>query len=301
MENMFKELQERIKKCEEILSQDKIDLDTEEVKKIEAEREAIEAKIEEIKSGLEGKSKIEKMKATLNITSLESELSLKDMDLEEAKKDANSKRDNKIKEYNQKVNSLKNGLNLFIKNSEKKLSDAVKASSASSLILSSDLEEIKGYYLNIITTEKTTLNSLEKEIATLRDLIKKEESKIKSKKEEADNYFHLGTSMANQPPTSIFGNVSAERVAEHQERLNEALDENIRLLKIVGEMKEKLKPIRKEEEKLIIRRDAASKKIENINLMIEEMIKELVQEELKNREIIIPEFVQIGRYFKVGE
>lgn len=301
MENMFKELQERIKKCEEILSQDKIDLDTEEVKKIEAEREAIEAKIEEIKSGLEGKSKIEQMKATLNITSLESELSLKNMDLEEAKKDANSKRENKIKEYNEEVNSQKNGLNLFIKDSEKKLSDAVKASFASSLILSSDLEEIKGYYLNIITTEKTTLNSLEKEIATLRELIKKEESKIKSKKEEADNYFHLGTSMARQVPTSIFGNVSAERVAEHQERLKETLAENTRLLKIVSEMKEKLKPIQKEEEKLTIRRDGASKKIENINLMIEEMIKELVQEELKNRAIVIPEFVEIGRYFKVEE
>lgn len=301
MENMFKDLQIKINNYEEILGQNDIAIDISGVSKIENEILEIEDKIEKLKENFEEKSKIEQMKATLNIASLESEISLKNMDLEDAKKEANKIYENTMKNYKNKLEARKGDIKGIIKSSEEKLINAIKMKGTHSLILSPDLDEIKGYYQKIITMEKNTLDNTEKELKTLSSLIKAEENKIKSKKDEADNYFYQGTSIAKQSPTSFFGNISAERIAEQQERMNEAFKENERLLKIVDEMKEKLLPIRKQEEKLNIIKDTAIKKIENINSMIEEMIKELIQEELKRRKIVIPDFIECGKYFKVEE
>lgn len=302
MENMFKDLQKKISEYEKVLNNDEnISINVASVNKIEGEISEIEEKIEKLKENLEEKSKIEQMKATLNITSLESEITLKKMDLEDAKKEANKIYENTMKNYKNKLEARKGDIKGIIKSSEEKLINAIKMKGTHSLILSPDLDEIKGYYQKIITMEKNTLDNTEKELKTLSSLIKAEEDKIKSKKDEADNYFYQGTSIAKQSPTSFFGNISAERIAEQQERMNEAFKENKRLLKIVDEMKEKLLPIRKQEEKLNIIKDTAIKKIENINSMIEEMIKELIQEELKKRKIVIPDFIECGKYFKVEE
>ncbi len=301
MENMFKDLQIKINNYEEILGQNDIAIDISGVSKIENEILEIEDKIEKLKENFEEKSKIEQMKATLNITSLESEVTLKKMELEDVKTEANKMHQNTLKEYNNKIEVKRADIKGFIKSSEENLANAVKTNEPHSLILNPDLDEIKGYYQKIIAMEKNTIDNTEKELKTLSSLIKAEENKIKSKKDEADNYFYQGTSIAKQSPTSFFGNISAERIAEQQERMNEAFKENERLLKIVDEMKEKLLPIRKQEEKLNIIKDTAIKKIENINSMIEEMIKELIQEELKRRKIVIPDFVECGKYFKVEE
>ena len=85
MENIFKELKVRIEEYEKFLKANTIEVDGSEASKIENEIKTIKSKIEELTNSMEGKSKIEKMKITLNISSLESEITLKEMDLDEKK------------------------------------------------------------------------------------------------------------------------------------------------------------------------------------------------------------------------
>ena len=75
LENIFDTLKEKISKYSE-----SVEINTLEVAKIEEEIRSLKAKIDELNSSTEGKSKIEKMKMTLNITSIESEITLKEMD-----------------------------------------------------------------------------------------------------------------------------------------------------------------------------------------------------------------------------
>lgn len=86
MENIFKGLKEKIENYEKILGVNKIEVDSSEASKIENEIKTLKSKIEELANSMEDKSKIEKMKITLNISSIESEITLKEIDLEEKKR-----------------------------------------------------------------------------------------------------------------------------------------------------------------------------------------------------------------------
>ena len=89
MDEVFNKLKEKINKYNELSrNTENLGLNNSEVAKIEEEIRSLKAKIDELNSSIEGKSKIEKMKMTLNITSIESEITLKEMDLEEEKKKA---------------------------------------------------------------------------------------------------------------------------------------------------------------------------------------------------------------------
>ena len=85
MENIFKELKKKIENYKKILEVNTVEVDNSEVSKIEDEIKTLKSKIDELNTSMEGKSKIEKMKITLNVSSIESEISLKEIDLEEQK------------------------------------------------------------------------------------------------------------------------------------------------------------------------------------------------------------------------
>ena len=67
----------------------------------------MKSKIDELNTSMEGKSKIEKMKITLNVSSIESEISLKEIDLEEKKEKAKNIYENKVKLHNNKLEETK--------------------------------------------------------------------------------------------------------------------------------------------------------------------------------------------------
>jgi hypothetical protein len=97
MNDVFNELKEKINKYKELSrNSEGIEVDNSEIFKIEEEIKNLKAKIDELNSSTEGKSKIEKMKITLNVSSIESEITLKEMDLEEEKQ-------KNQKEYGKKV------------------------------------------------------------------------------------------------------------------------------------------------------------------------------------------------------
>ena len=56
--------------------------------------------------------------------------------------------------------------------------------------------------------------------------------------------------------------------------------------------------LEKSKQKIIVRKEAAEKKIKTIDEMVDEMIKEIVKEEMKKKDICIPKFVSKSKYIK---
>lgn len=127
LENIFNELKEKINKYEELSkNSESIEINNSEILKIEEEIRDLKSKIDELNSLMEGKSKIEKMKITLNITSTESEITLKEMDLEEEKKKIKKDYEVKIESSNKDIENIKNNLITYIQNSEEDIEKNIK-------------------------------------------------------------------------------------------------------------------------------------------------------------------------------
>ena len=127
MNEVFNELKEKINKYNELSKNtESLEFNNSEVAKIEEEIRSLKAKIDELNSSIEGKSKIEKMKITLNVTSIESEITLKEIDLEEEKKKAEKDYDSRVQSSNKNLEDAKKELEVFISDIEKNLTDAVK-------------------------------------------------------------------------------------------------------------------------------------------------------------------------------
>jgi len=125
LENIFDTLKEKISKYSE-----SVEINTLEVAKIEEEIRSLKAKIDELNSSTEGKSKIEKMKIILNITSIESEITLKEVDLEEKKK-AKANYEEKVESSNKNLDPFKNNLITYIQTSEEDIEMNIKKSNVS--------------------------------------------------------------------------------------------------------------------------------------------------------------------------
>lgn len=125
LENIFDTLKEKISKYSE-----SVEINTLEVAKIEEEIRSLKAKIDELNSSTEGKSKIEKMKIILNITSIESEITLKEVDLEEKKK-AKANYEEKVESSNKNLDPFKNNLITYIQTSEEDIEMNIKKSNMS--------------------------------------------------------------------------------------------------------------------------------------------------------------------------
>lgn len=127
MDKVFNELKEKINRYNELSKNtESLGVNNSEVVKIEEEIRSLKAKIDELNSSIEGKSKIEKMKITLNVTSIESEITLKEIDLEEEKKKAKKDYDNRVQSSNKNLQDTKKEIKSFIKDTEEKLTDVVK-------------------------------------------------------------------------------------------------------------------------------------------------------------------------------
>ena len=114
MENIFKELKKKIEDYKKILEVNTVEVDNSEVSKIEDEIKTLKSKIDELNVSMEGKSKIEKMKITLNVSSIESEISLKEMDLEEKKEKVKNEYEDKVKSHNSELEETKKDIENFI-------------------------------------------------------------------------------------------------------------------------------------------------------------------------------------------
>jgi len=127
MNEVFNELKEKINRYNELSKEtERLGVNNSEVAKVEEEIRNLKSKIDELNSSIEFKSKIEKMKITLNVTSIESEITLKEINLEEEKKKAEKDYDSRIQIFNKNLEDTKKELEEFIKNIEKTLEKTVK-------------------------------------------------------------------------------------------------------------------------------------------------------------------------------
>ena len=300
MENIFKELKERIEEYEKFLKANTIEVDGSEASKIENEIKTMKSKIEELTNSMEGKSKIEKMKITLNISSLESEITLKEMDLDEKKEKSKNEYENKVKSHNSKLDDVKNMIEEFIVKSENKIEKSIK-NSEGSVLLGNDLEEVKGYYENIVKVELTNLNTIKSEENKINNELKGIKQKINEYYDRANDYQSEGTSWALKKPTTFFGNFDEDKADDYRDNMRYCNNEAQRYRKMAFDEEDKAKPFQKELDKLKIKKEAIENKLKVIDEMVDEMIKEVIKEEMKKREIVIPAFVPVTKYFNAPD
>ena len=296
MENIFKELKGKIEEYEKFLKANTIEVDGSEASKIENEIKTMKSKIEELTNSMEGKSKIEKMKITLNISSLESEITLKEMDLDEKKEKSKNEYENKVKSHNSKLDDVKNDIEAFIVDSENKIEKSIK-NSEGSVLLGNDLEEVKGYYENIVKVELTSLNTIKSEENKINNELNRIKEKINEYYDRANDYQSEGTSWALKKPTTFFGNFDEDKADDYRDNMRYCNNEAQRYRKMAFDEEDKAKPFQKELDKLKIKKEAIENKLKVIDEMVDEMIKEVIKEELKKREIVIPNFVPVTKYF----
>ncbi len=296
MENIFKELKGKIEEYEKFLKANTIEVDGSEASKIENEIKTMKSKIEELTNSMEGKSKIEKMKITLNISSLESEITLKEMDLDEKKEKSKNEYENKIKSHNSKLDDVKNDIEAFIVDSENKIEKSIK-NSEGSVLLGNDLEEVKGYYENIVKVELTSLNTIKSEENKINNELNRIKQKINEYYDRANEYQSEGTSWALKKPTTFFGNFDEDKADDYRDNMRYCNNEAQRYRKMAFDEEDKAKPFQKELDKLKIKKEAIENKLKVIDEMVDEMIKEVIKEELKKREIVIPNSVPVTKYF----
>ena len=296
MENIFKELKVRIEEYEKFLKANTIEVDGSEASKIENEIKTMKSKIEELTNSMEGKSKIEKMKITLNISSLESEITLKEMDLDEKKEKSKNEYENKVKSHNSKLDDVKNNIEAFIVDSENKIEKSIK-NSEGSVLLGNDLEEVKGYYENIVKVELTSLNTIKSEENKINNELNRIKQKINEYYDRANDYQSEGTSWALKKPTTFFGNFDEDKADDYRDNMRYCNNEAQKYRKMAFDEEDKAKPFQKELDKLKIKKEAIENKLKVIDEMVDEMIKEVIKEEIKKREIVIPNFVPVTKYF----
>ncbi len=296
MENIFKELKGKIEEYEKFLKANTIEVDGSEASKIENEIKTMKSKIEKLTNSMEGKSKIEKMKITLNISSLESEITLKEMDLDEKKEKSKNEYENKIKSHNSKLDDVKNDIEAFIVDSENKIEKSIK-NSEGSVLLGNDLEEVKGYYENIVKVELTSLNTIKSEENKINNELNRIKQKINEYYDRANEYQSEGTSWALKKPTTFFGNFDEDKADDYRDNMRYCNNEAQRYRKMAFDEEDKAKPFQKELDKLKIKKEAIENKLKVIDEMVDEMIKEVIKEELKKREIVIPNSVPVTKYF----
>lgn len=300
MENIFKELKGKIEEYEKFLKANTIEVDGSEASKIENEIKTMKSKIEELTNSMEGKSKIEKMKITLNISSLESEITLKEMDLDEKKEKSKNEYENKVKSHNSKLDDVKNDIEAFIVDSENKIEKSIK-NSEGSVLLGNDLEEVKGYYENIVKVELTSLNTIKSEENKINNELNRIKQKINEYYDRANDYQSEGTSWALKKPTTFFGNFDEDKADDYRDNMRYCNNEAQRYRKMAFDEEDKAKPFQKELDKLKIKKEAIENKLKVIDEMVDEMIKEVIKEEIKKREIVIPNFVPVTKYFNAPD
>ena len=321
LEEIFNKLKEEIDKCDELIKKSgNLELNNSEVIKIEEEIRDLKSKIDELNSLIEGKSKIEKMKITLNITSLESEISLKNIDLENEIKKAKTNYEEKVENSNKNLENLKNNLITYIQNREKDLEMSIKMRNIfnnQTIIIDGvelkreTIEKLKNLGLNNsldLINFNLTSNDLEDLMKVIDNLATKvfiNEVKRRNLILEGNELF-IGVLEINglhnlkkkleplfdKKILNIILGTDLEEVKNYYDNIMK-----VELLNLENIEKEEVIITGEEKKKLEIKKEAIQNKINTVNEMVDEMIKEVIKEELKKREIVIPSFVPVTKYF----
>ncbi len=120
MQEILGEIREKIEKYNSLINEKNTKNESQEIENIKEQIKNIKENIKEKELQLEKTSKVEKMKLTLNVIALESEITLKEKEIKEIKIKENNVYEENIRSKNQKIEGLKKDLQAFIDDSEKK-------------------------------------------------------------------------------------------------------------------------------------------------------------------------------------
>ena len=310
MDEVFNELKEKINKYNELSrNSESVEVNNSEIFKIEEEIKNLKAKIDELNSSIEGKSKIEKMKITL-----------KEMDLEEQKKKAKKYYEARIQSSNKDLENTKRELEEFIKDTERKLAETTKSKMKKGNLKLTILQEeglnklgLTIYDLSKITLTDFELYALEK----LSTYSKEEVKKLKVRNDKPTKWWVgavnvaisgeiVGATFDVELYSNRFLTIKNNKIAKQKLIEGTELEEvkkyydnimKVELLNLENIEKEEVTITGEEKKKLEIKKEAIQNKINTVNEMVDEMIKEVIKEELKKREIVIPSFVPVTKYF----
>ena len=326
LENIFNKLKEKINEYEELSKNTgSIEINDLEIAKIEDEIKSLKLRINELNSSIDGKSKIEKMKITLNITSIESDITLKEMELEEEKKKIKRDYDIKIESSNKNLENIKNNLITHIQNSEEDIEKNIKIKKAFNQqaimiggikLTSGEIkilkniglnnpEDLADFNLTSYDLQRLMNNCTQEFYQTQIELFKEEIKKRELILEEYELFFGVLEVLAlfdlkqklnplfEKNATKLVLGTDLEEVKNYYDNIMKV--EFLNLENIEREKTERITEV--EKEKLKIKKEAIQNKINTVNEMVDEMIKEVIKEELKKREIVIPSFVPVTKYF----
>ena len=325
LENIFNELKKKINKYEELSkNSESIEINNSEIVKIEEEIKSLKSKIDELNSLMEGKSKIEKMKITLNVTSIESEITLKEMDLEEEKKKIKRDYEVKIESSNKDIENIKNNLITYIQNSEEDIEKnikmenifnkkyiiigVIKLTNGEIKILKNiglnNPKDLIGFNLTSYDLQRLMDNYTKEFHQTQIELFKEEINKRGLILEKYELFFGVLEVLClydlKQKLEPLFEKDNIKLILGTElEEVKKYYDNimKVELLNLENIEKEEVTITGEEKKKLEIKKKAIQNKINTVNEMVDEMIKEVIKEELKKREIVIPSFVPVTKYF----
>lgn len=303
MKNVLTTLKEKIDNYNQKISNVEIEKDSSKAENIKKEIENLKSKIVDIQSSMQTKTKLEQMKMTLELSSLESEISLKEMELEEKQKEAEKDYNNQVSQHNNEIKVLEEDLISYIKTKESEIEKLIKSSQVdeSSIILTKDLQDIKGYYSNIMQVERNNKSNLEKELKPINTKIENLENHIKIQNEIIGYCYQRASSWAMKEPTTFWGDYDEDKAEEYQENMEAEHREAERLQKELNKVYDELRELQQQKTKLDIKKEACIKKIETTEMMINEMIKEIIIQLLNDENIVMPAFVPVSKYFNYKE
>ena len=298
MENKLNTLKEKIELYNQKASGNKIDKDKSELLNAKEEIETLKRRIKEINNSMKDKSKIEQMKMTLEISSIESEIKVKTLELEDIEEKIEKNYKEKVSSYNGEIANLQEDIKRYISVMEREIEDFVKNSSSGKgvIVSNKDLEDIKGYYKNIMSIEVKELKEVNKKIEDF-------DQRIANKKYDYDNArsnmqacSERASYWARKDPVTLFGNYDEDKADEYQENMEDALQDMENYSNEAGRIKGEMEKLEKEKTKLSIQKKSHDDKIATVEKMIDEMIKEIVKQEVNKKQIVLPKFVPQCKY-----
>lgn len=307
MQNTLNTLKEKIIAYNKNIDGEGIKKDNSELNNAENYVSELTKKMNEIKSTMKDKTKIEQMKMTLELSSIESEIKLKELEIEDIKNKIEISYNTQVKEYNNNIATLETEINNYIKAMEENIENVIKylpefkvyKEPQKQLVLNKDLLDIKGYYKNIMSVERKDLDSVLKELKSFDSKIQQKESEYKNLDSCIKNCYDRAHYWATKDPVSLFGNYDEDKAEEYQDNMEDALREAEGYEKERKEVSNGKQALEKSKEKIMIKKETIEKKIKTIDEMVEDMIKEIIKEEIKEKDIQLPKFVSKSKYINI--
>ncbi len=298
MENRLQVLKEKIGFYNQRISENKISKDDSELQKAKQEIEIFKRRIKEINESIKTKSKLEQMKMTLEISSIESEIKIKELELDEIKDKIEQNYKEKVATYNNNVSEIEKDIKNFISKLESDIENFVKDKSSKNkdIISNKDLEEIKGYYKNILAVEVKGLDKANEMLNNINGKISSKEYSYNDAIASRNNCTERAKYWSMKDPVGFFGDYDEDKAEEYQENMEDALRDMERYSDQAIAIGKEIKTLEKEKEKATIQKKTHEQKIKTIENMVDEMIKEILNQEIKKQQISLPKFISQCKY-----